>query len=152
MPRTAPYEMYADILTVYGDAIRVPFADVRAGDWVFDMLGNRYKLVAARVLKNGNLSIKREGFVYTEHFSPDAPYHPGQFTIVPAHGWDRNRRVQYLPVPGAEVQPDGFVFSEFVEYCRCGEAIGSGAAGDASSASMLLAEHANEANGRGEWY
>ena len=152
MPRTAPYEMYADILTVYGDAIRVPFADVRAGDWVFDMLGNRYKLVAARVLKSGNLSIKREGVAYTEHFSPDAPYYPGQFTIVPAHGWDKDRRVQYLPVPGAEVQPDGFVFSEFVEYCRCDEAIGSGAAGDASSASMLLAEHANEANGRGEWY
>lgn len=139
MPHTEQHDIWADIKDVFADAVRVPFADVRAGDWVFDTFGGRHKLKAARVLKSGALSIKREDLPYTEHHRPDASDYPGQFTIVPQHGWDRDAVGGYRKCEGG---------SEFTETCRCGLVFGSGPDGDSYVAELALATHANEANGR----
>lgn len=139
------HEMFTDITRVHNDALRVGFKDVRAGDWVFDASGDRHKLARVKILKNGVLSIKREDYPFVEHIeTPDCT-----ITIVPAHGWTQ-RGNGYREVPGQPEGP-GFKFGEFYETCRCGLVIGSGSGGDAGTASMLLEEHADEANGR-EFY
>lgn len=144
MSYTARSAVHADITDVFADAVRVPFADVRAGDWVFDAYGNRYQLINARVLKDGTLSIKRADRNFTEHHSPDASDYPSRFTIVPAHGWTKDGAGYRSINPDNPGRPPG----EFTETCRCGEVFGSGADGEATTAADRLNEHANEANGR----
>lgn len=139
-----------DITSVHNDAMRVRFSDVRKGDWVFDAWGERHKVAQARVIKHGVLSLKREDYpreyIYPENGSANRE---GTIVIVPEHGWTQSGH-GYRDVPGQPEGP-GFKFGEFYETCRCGLVIGSGADGDASTASMLLEEHADEANGR-EFY
>jgi hypothetical protein len=133
-----------DLTSVHRDAIRVPFDKVRAGDWVFDAWGERHKVTRARVLVNGDLSIKREDRPRVEHIAFDEhSAHPGQIVIVPEHGWTQDGHGY------RSVYEDGKrVGGEFYETCRCGQTFGSGPAGDESAADYLLRKHADEANGR----
>ena len=135
----SPHNAVTDIVRVHPDALRVPFNQVRAGDWVFDAFGGRHKLVRARVLKSGKLSIKRDDYPCTEHVSTE----DGTITIVPEHGWTYEGN-GYRNVYENGVRVGG----EFYETCRCGATFGSGPAGDESSADYLLRKHADEANGR----
>jgi hypothetical protein len=133
-----------DITSVHADAVRVKFSDVRKGDWVFDAWGERHKLVSARVIKHGVLSIKRDDYPSREYIYPDQGTRgEGTMVIVPEHGWTQDGH-GYRSV----YENGKRVGGEFYETCRCGQTFGSGPAGDESSADYLLRKHADEANGR----
>ena len=142
MSEVTANEILTDITKVNWDAMRVGFKDVRAGDWVFDAMGGRHKLARVRILKNGTLSIKRDDYPFTEHIvTPDCT-----ITIVPAHGWSDT------PTQYRVWTEDGQQCGAFYETCRCGLILEDGPGDDGSGARTLLREHANQSNGRGEWY
>jgi hypothetical protein len=132
---------FLPITKAHPDALEVPFEDVRAGDWIFDVKGERHKVERARVLKSGALSVLLEGAPTTKRVS--RVLHDGRIAIVPEHGWTYEghgyRKLE---------SPDEFPRGEFYETCRCGATFGSGPDGNEATADELLRKHADEANGR----
>lgn len=140
-----------DITSVHNDALRVKFSDVRKGDWVFDAWGERHKLVSARVIKHGVLSIKRDDYPVREYIYPDQGTRgEGTMVIVPEHGWTQDGD-GYRKIGESNGVTYTYDVGEFTERCRCGEVFGSGADGDRAAAEEALAVHADQANGR-EFY